>query len=62
MDYSLTGLFQARILEWVAVSCSKGSAQPRDQSLIVFVSYISSWVLYHCTTMLQKPEGKQWVW
>ena len=24
------GILQARILEWVAISCSKGSSQPRD--------------------------------
>ena len=35
MDYSLPGSFvhrisQARILEWVAISFSKGSSQPRD--------------------------------
>ena len=27
------GIFQARILEWVAISYSKGSSQPRDQTL-----------------------------
>ena len=35
MDYSLPGssvheIFQARILEWVAISFSRGSSQPRD--------------------------------
>ena len=35
MDYSLLGssvhgILQARILEWVAISFSKGSSQPRD--------------------------------
>ena len=39
MDYSLPGssvhgIFQARILEWVAVSYSRGSPQPRDQTCI----------------------------
>ena len=37
MDYSLPGssvhaIFQARILEWVAISFSKGSSRPRDQT------------------------------
>ena len=27
------GISQARILEWVAVSFSRGSSQPRDQTL-----------------------------
>ena len=38
MDYSLPGssvqeIFQARILEWVAISSSRGSSQPRDQTV-----------------------------
>ena len=28
---SVHGIFQARILEWVAISFSKGSSQPRNQ-------------------------------
>ena len=38
------GIFQARILEWVAISCSRGSLGPRDQNGI---SCIGKWVLYH---------------
>ena len=30
MDYTVHGILQARILEWVAVPFSKGSSQPRD--------------------------------
>ena len=26
------GIFQARILEWVAITSSRGSSQPRDQT------------------------------
>ena len=29
---SIHGIFQARILEWVAISFSKGSSRPRDQT------------------------------
>ena len=44
MDYSPPGfpvhrVFQARILEWVAIPFSKGSSQPRDQ---IWVSCIAS--------------------
>ena len=28
--YSVQGILQARILEWVAISFSRGSSQPRD--------------------------------
>ena len=31
---SIHGIFQARILEWVAISFSRGSAQPRDQTQV----------------------------
>ena len=36
---SIHGIFQARILEWVATSFSRGSSQPRDQTP---VSHIAS--------------------
>ena len=35
---SLHGIFQARVLEWIAISFSKGSSQPRDQT---WVSHIA---------------------
>ena len=28
------GIFQARILEWVAISFSRGSSQPRDRTWV----------------------------
>ena len=31
---SIHGIFQARILEWVAISFSRGSSQPRDQTQV----------------------------
>ena len=33
-DFSVHRMFQAKILEWVAISSSRGSSWPRDQSLI----------------------------
>ena len=32
------GIFQARILEWVVMPCSRGSSQPRDQTCISCIS------------------------
>ena len=48
MDCSLPGypvheITQARILEWVAISSSRGSSWPRDQTHISYVSCISRW-------------------
>ena len=51
MDYSLRGssvrrILQARILEWVAISFSRGSSWPRDQTHVFF----GRWILYHWAT------------
>ena len=37
---SVHGIFQARILEWVAISFSRGSSQPRDRTHVSYVSWI----------------------
>ena len=34
MRYTVHGILQARILEWVAFSFSRGSSQPRDQTQV----------------------------
>ena len=34
MDYTVDGILQARILEWVAFSFSRGSSQPRDRTQV----------------------------
>ena len=52
MDYSppgpfVHGFFQARILEWVAISSSRGSSWARDRTC---VSCMGRWILYHWAT------------
>ena len=44
---SVLGISQARILEWVAISFSRGSSQPRDGTPISYLSCIGRRVLYH---------------
>ena len=34
MDYTVYGIFQARILEWIAIPFSRGSSQPRDRTQV----------------------------
>ena len=39
MDYSLSGssvhgIFQARVLEWIAISFSRGSSRPRNRTRV----------------------------
>ena len=42
MDYTIHGILQARILEWVAIPFSRGSSQPRDQTQVSHVVGIFS--------------------
>ena len=40
------GIFQARVLEWVAICYPRGSSQPRDQACISCGSCSGTWLLY----------------
>ena len=45
---SVHGILWARILEWVAMPCSRGSSQPRDRTLLSYIRRcIGRQVLYH---------------
>ena len=45
---SVHGIFQAKILQWVAISFSKGSSRPRDQTLVSCNAgkFFTDWVTY----------------
>ena len=47
---SVHGIFEARILEGVVISSSRGSSQPRGQTCISCVSCIGSRFFTNCTT------------
>ena len=52
------GLLQARILEWVAMSFSRGSSWPRDWT---HISCIGRWILHHWATLLWPPYSlRRW--
>ena len=38
MDYTVHGILQARILEWVAFPITRGSFQPRDQTQVTHIA------------------------
>ena len=46
MDYTVHGILQARILEWLAFPFSRGSSQPRDQTQVSHSvgGFFTSWV------------------
>ena len=45
LDYTVHGILQARILEWVAFSFSRGSSQPRDRTQVSHTAggFFTSW-------------------
>ena len=60
LDYSLLGsfvyrIFQARTLEWVAISFSKGSSWLRDWTHLAYISYIGREILYHSASWKACP-------
>ena len=55
-DSSVHGIFQARILEWVAISFSRGSLQPKDWTQ---VSCIGRQMLYHHDTCKALESGQR---
>ena len=44
---SVHGISQAGILEWVAISYSRGFSRPRDQTCVSYISCICRPILYH---------------
>ena len=58
MDYTVHGILQARILQWVAFPCSRGSSQPRDWTQVFRIAgrFFISWAVrepYKRTIKLQ---------
>ena len=51
---SIHGIFQARVLEWVALSFSRGSSQSRDQTRV-------SRIVGRCFTIWAIKEAPKWV-
>ena len=53
MDCSLSGssvhgIFQTRVLEWIAISFSRGSSRPRNRT---WVSHIASFLMLDCINL-----------
>ena len=53
MGYTVHGLLQARILEWVAFPFSRGSSQPRDRTQISCIAggFFTSWAIREAPTV-----------
>ena len=61
--------FPGKNIEWISISFSRGSSQPRDQTHISWVSCIGRGILGHCATWevwgsfncgMQTPSCRTW--
>ena len=52
---SVHGILQARILEWVALSFSRGSFRPRDQIQVSCTAEILYWLSHQGSPLLNSP-------
>ena len=50
------GIFQAKILEWAAISYSRESSWPRYRTSVFCVSCTGRQILYHCATWASKAK------
>ena len=53
---SICGIFQARVLEWIAVSFSRGSSRPRNQTQVSCIAgrRYTVWATTEATYFLKK--------
>ena len=58
--FSVHGIFQPRILKWVAISYSRGSSWSRDWTSISCISYIGRQILYLSATWSEHMNQIKW--
>ena len=65
MDYNLPGssvhgILQERILEWIAISFSRGFSQPRNQTWVSWIAgrFFTNWAMRE--TQTKKKKKKKW--
>ena len=57
--FSIHGIFQSRILEWVAISFSRGSSQPRDGTWVSLIvgRHFSVWATREVKHFYRDPKA-----
>ena len=61
-DSSAHGIFQARVLEWVAIPFSRGSSRPHDQTHVSGFSCVGRRTRFHCATWETECVSKVKTW
>ena len=64
MDYTVHGILQARILEWVAVPFSRGSSLPRDRTQVSHTAggFFTSWILKQVAISFSRVSSQPRDW
>ena len=59
MDYTVHGILQARILQWVAFPFSRGSSQPRDPTQVSHIAnrFFTSWPIKEFLSKTEKNHS-----
>ena len=61
-DFSVHGVLQARILEWVAIPFSRGSSQPRDRTWVSHIAGSRSLTRDEtCVPYIERRIPNQWI-
>ena len=62
MDYTVHGILQARIMEWVAIPFSRGSSQPRDGTQVSRIAggFFTSWTTREAQTLCGAQNPGPW--
>ena len=55
IDYTVCRILQARILEWVAISFSRGFSQPREKTQVSWIAdrFFTSWATWEAQALYQ---------
>ena len=61
MDYTVHGILQAKILEWVAFPFSRGSSQPKDRTQVSQIAggFLTSWATMEAHGILLSHKKEQ---
>ena len=62
MDYTVHGILQARILEWVAFPFSRETSQPRDWTQVSRIAgeFFTSWATREALELSITREAHTW--
>ena len=59
VDYTVYGILQARILEWIVIPFSRGSSQPRNWTQVSCIAsgVFTTWATRDCSTLCHPQLG-----